>query len=1581
MAKRDVELVIRARDNARKAIEGVSGALRDLTTQQNQVADSARRTDGLLGALGSELNRLNAEVQGLNALGKVANQLDRAAAAVTRLEGEFSQTADEVGRLSNELEQVSLDLVRLRINSDQAKESLSEQEQALRALTREQRTLDAQVDALKNGYSGLLAEFRKAKQPSDELRQSLRQQGIALQNALAEQERLTGSIRLQKAAVDQAKASFQGAQTAIRTAEGGQRRIAAAAETASAALQEQETALNGARQEFLEIRRVADTAATSLGNVAINQQELADASRQAAQDIRRVQEELRRQSTTPAAQPQATSQGGAAAATAAYRQQTQALAELEQQWTDAQARVKQLAIEMRNTAQPSQALRTEFLLAQAAAGQAKEAYLGQRLELEQLRRGIAATKAVAEGFAPVFQQAAAAQQASANSARNASNSFQVFLQRLLGIDRAAIDAGQAMRALDAQTRRTAAGVGTWGEETRKALSIGQRLRGEVLSLATAYLGLFQAINQVGAVVDAFRQAEAASNRLGAVFKQDTRLVSQELQFLTIQADRLGLGFGLLADEYSKFAIAASSAGLTITDTRDAFLSLAETARVNKLDTEQLSGVYLAFTQILSKGKFTSEEVRRQLGDRLPGAFNILADAIGVTGAELDRLLAAGELRSDADTLLKFTDELRKRFGGQLGASISSTTAELDRFKNTIFQAQLAIGRGGFIEGLTETVRELNAAFQTEEARQFFLSLGQLLGNGVRLLGAFVQNLDAVVRVAQVAFAIFVGKFLLESIRSLAQVNALSAGTVIAINQATTSFTALGLAVKGVALGAFNATMAALRGSLAGINGQLTFTSVRLAITSAALTTFRVVATAAATAARALWVAIGGFPGLIIAGATLLITELFGKMATQVPSATQVLEEHERQVQAVSKAYQQAKDQGTEFLEVLEGVSVIQAERTLRQLEDAYLSAFREVRAEAGRVSADLVALTGPLQQGSPQARAAAETLQNLVRDLREGRITARQFQAGIDELYLTLEDPTVKRVAQDLQDLGLRLLDAETKFGRQAAIAQQLGSTYGDLSDIIEKFDIDLGFLAGTADDVTGRLTDAARAAEEFGAAFRQLQEADPETKKSLERVAAEREINDAFRRGLDALNDDPNATLDQYRALSEARNLALDSLNKETDAYKEQERLRKQAIEDEKNRRKQIETTTNDLLFQLEQLERGERERAVVDALRSAGLSDDATGPGADNIRSLAGVLFDTEEAEEQKQILRELQLELNDILNVPVSREQFILNSAISAGIDLATEFGKEFGRLQGAIFDANAALAEQEAQQERLRDLIDETRNIETQRNNLVRELNQAIEDGNGAGAEALRAQIAETTANLIASRDAAIALATALGDVKALTALQKINVEYKEVEKSLITLGEFNRQFADGAARAFLSVGDAIGGLIDGTKSLGEGLRGVRDAFLSFASNFLSRIAEMILQQLIFNALQNSGIGGGSVNFLNALVRHSGGIAGGASGRMVPDWVFAGAMRYHTGGIAGLRPGEIPAVLQEGEEILTQDDPRHMFNGGGKGGGDIKIVNAIDPAEFISQGLSAATGERAILNFMRSNSAKVRGALGV
>ena len=51
-------------------------------------------------------------------------------------------------------------------------------------------------------------------------------------------------------------------------------------------------------------------------------------------------------------------------------------------------------------------------------------------------------------------------------------------------------------------------------------------------------------------------------------------------------------------------------------------------------------------------------------------------------------------------------------------------------------------------------------------------------------------------------------------------------------------------------------------------------------------------------------------------------------------------------------------------------------------------------------------------------------------------------------------------------------------------------------------------------------------------------------------------------------------------------------------------------------------------------------------------------------------------------------------------------------------------------------------------------------------------------------------------------------------------------------------------------------------------------------------------------------------------------------GQVRGRAVPPAIFDGAPRFHAGGIAGLRPDEIPVIVQRGEAIFTPDQVRAL-----------------------------------------------------
>lgn len=115
------------------------------------------------------------------------------------------------------------------------------------------------------------------------------------------------------------------------------------------------------------------------------------------------------------------------------------------------------------------------------------------------------------------------------------------------------------------------------------------------------------------------------------------------------------------NRFIKFSAAAKNSGLSLRETENIFRSMTKAGGALGLQTDELSGVYLALEQMLSKGKVTTEELRRQLGERLPGAFGIMAASLGVTLPKLDEMLRKGEVLS-AEVLPDFADAVEVAFG-------------------------------------------------------------------------------------------------------------------------------------------------------------------------------------------------------------------------------------------------------------------------------------------------------------------------------------------------------------------------------------------------------------------------------------------------------------------------------------------------------------------------------------------------------------------------------------------------------------------------------------------------------------------------------------------------------------------------------------------------------------------------------------------------------------------------------------------------------------------------------------------------------------------------------------------------------
>ncbi|MBK5911469.1 phage tail tape-measure protein [Rhodothalassium salexigens] len=97
-----------------------------------------------------------------------------------------------------------------------------------------------------------------------------------------------------------------------------------------------------------------------------------------------------------------------------------------------------------------------------------------------------------------------------------------------------------------------------------------------------------------------------------------------------------------------------------------------------------------------------------------------------------------------------------------------------------------------------------------------------------------------------------------------------------------------------------------------------------------------------------------------------------------------------------------------------------------------------------------------------------------------------------------------------------------------------------------------------------------------------------------------------------------------------------------------------------------------------------------------------------------------------------------------------------------------------------------------------------------------------------------------------------------------------------------------------------------------------------SFASLADAIVADLARIAIRQAITAPLAGALFGG---------VFHAGGVVGDdpSPQRPVAVAAFAGAPRLHAGGMAGLRPDEVPAILQRGEAVLTPGQMRLLGRG--------------------------------------------------
>lgn len=255
-------------------------------------------------------------------------------------------------------------------------------------------------------------------------------------------------------------------------------------------------------------------------------------------------------------------------------------------------------------------------------------------------------------------------------------------------------------------------------------------------------GLSKSIKFAGAAIAALGLKKLAAESLDVALKFDKidnalksvlgsqTAVNREFEFLSGLSDELGLSLSGTAEAYSKVAAAARGTSIEGKGTRDIIQGVSEAATSLGLSADETSGALRAINQIISKGKVQAEELRGQLGERIPGAFQIAARAMGVTTQELDKMLETGSLLSE-DFIPKFARQLSTEFAGSAKDASNSIQANMNRLRNEWERSLSGMGEavGKLLPVLTSLLTSANdlGSAVMETADGFNLWADEILG--------------------------------------------------------------------------------------------------------------------------------------------------------------------------------------------------------------------------------------------------------------------------------------------------------------------------------------------------------------------------------------------------------------------------------------------------------------------------------------------------------------------------------------------------------------------------------------------------------------------------------------------------------------------------------------------------------------------------------------------------------------------------------------------------------------------------------------------------------------------------------------
>ena len=211
---------------------------------------------------------------------------------------------------------------------------------------------------------------------------------------------------------------------------------------------------------------------------------------------------------------------------------------------------------------------------------------------------------------------------------------------------------------------------------------------QVLLFGTAYKALAFLTDFPSKVGEAVGQLQSFRNTIKAI-SPTANEAAQSSQFILDVVDKYNVPLQSARDGFTKLYASMQPAGFNGGEIRDLFLGISQAAATFGMSADKVDRVNYAFAQMASKGQIMSEELKGQLGDVLPGAMSIFAEAAGFKGPkaiqDFSKALEDGAYKGGAmKTLLTNVGTLmRKEFGPGAEGAARTFQGSMNRMQNSL----------------------------------------------------------------------------------------------------------------------------------------------------------------------------------------------------------------------------------------------------------------------------------------------------------------------------------------------------------------------------------------------------------------------------------------------------------------------------------------------------------------------------------------------------------------------------------------------------------------------------------------------------------------------------------------------------------------------------------------------------------------------------------------------------------------------------------------------------------------------------------------------------------------------------------